>query len=329
VPAVSPQLSRCVVFLYKTVEDAHAGKLEGASGFLAHVPWEDGSGRSHIYVVTNKHNVQRGGLAVRVSKRGPDRGITALMTRRERWMEHPGCDLAVYHIADPPSEWESTSLGVDMFLTFERMFDGLRVLPGDDVVLLSRFVSQEGTQHNTPAVHTGVISMLPWNPVENPETGQKEESFLVETHSHGGYSGSPVIGYMHPNAMTLGVDRSNFQPPEGFVYLLGMLWGHINLKERVKNKKGEFTGDHVSIRSGLAGVVPAWQIVRLLETSDAIDVRKGAERMVNEEQAVPEPEVVVDFQETESDSPTRDLLGKLMKVPKVEADEVHRSHDQS
>src|SRR6516165_10822570 len=68
---------------------------------------------------------------------------------------------------------------------------GDNIGPGDEVVLIGRFINQEGKERNVPTVRFGHIAQMPIEPIEY--NGQLQESFLCEIKSIGGFSGSPVF----------------------------------------------------------------------------------------------------------------------------------------
>ena len=70
----------------------------------------------------------------------------------------------------------------------------------------------------------------------------------------------------------------------------------------------------IEFGSGILTVVPAWKLAALLNRED---VRAARE-------AVPDDAMIEDLAGDDSVDPTADLMGKLLQVPKDEADEVHR-----
>ncbi|MDQ3426963.1 MAG: hypothetical protein M3477_03960, partial [Gemmatimonadota bacterium] len=125
--------------------------------------------------------------------------------------------------------------------------------------------------------------------------GIKQESFLVETRSLGGYSGSPVFLRI-PHTSVRPSDRRAPQPKtlleeafplhgEGGPWLLGLDYGHLPLIERVRSKTDEEpvpSGEFVRSNSGVMGVVPAWRLLDLLNMPEVVQVRDKHEREIAE-----------------------------------------------
>jgi hypothetical protein len=83
----------------------------------------------------------------------------------------------------------------------------------------------------------------------------------------------------------------------------------------------------------VAGVVPSWAIVDLIYGEEAMKKSKQAEERRRKEglaaaQAMGPTEAVTDEEgQTEFDQ-TANFMGKLLGVPKDEADRVHRGHKE-
>ena len=74
-------------------------------------------------------------------------------------------------------------------------------------------------------------------------------------------------------------------------------------------------------------VAPAWKLQDFLDRPEVVQMRQQREREWAES-ARREPVAVLDAAADQPDSPdaTADLMGRLVRVPKEEADEVHRGH---
>jgi hypothetical protein len=116
--------------------------------------------------------------------------------------------------------------------------------------------------------------------------------------------------------------------------IMGVLWGHVNTPQPVidPNIEGDdkTTDNFVWLETMIGGVVPAWEIMGLINSDRAVQQRIEHEDQMREAKkaaakALPESEAVLDYEEG-LESPTADLMGNLLKVPKGEADEVHEGH---
>jgi hypothetical protein len=322
VPRVSDRFLASVIFLYSSEEDAQRGPgAGGGSGFIIGVKYVAPVRRWHYYLVTNKHVVERGGLWARVGTYPGS--VETHETALDDWERDQQADVAVCRF-EPPEEWNFACVASTTLLTAQQISEwGIGV--GDDVFVSARLLGFEGHLLNTPVLHTGAIAMMSGDPVTNPETGQQERGYLVEIHSRGGFSGSPVFGFLSPKQYQLGgPPREEF----GEVgYLLGIIWANISEKYPVLSKDSKPTGEHVWIPRGVAGVIPAARIQRLLDRDRFALQRPIDERTWMDQH--PEPESGIELlhgdDETTPDH-TADLLGKLLQVPKDEADEAHRRH---
>jgi hypothetical protein len=168
-----------------------------------------------------------------------------------------------------------------LFLT-QQAIEEHNIGPGDDVFMVGRFVTHDGRQRNTPSLRFGDISMMPRGPVMHPR-GYTVESFLVETRSLSGYSGSPVCVSVPKNILRPARERGTYSPREGGFWLLGVDWGHIPIYENVleKNREDEIPeGWVVESNSGQMAVAPAWKLKELLDMEELAVVRRNVDYAV-------------------------------------------------
>ncbi len=176
---------------------------------------------------------------------------------------------------------------------------------GDDVFMIGLFIDHDGATTNVPSARFGNISMLP-NPkatIEQP-TNYQGESYVVDMHSRTGFSGSPV--YVYRGSDLTEIWGSPFEALEvdnwatAFEYggrrprlrgrirarrlfqLLGIHWAQFpeefelrgipKLKE--SRRRGLIVdGPHVVGMSGMTCVIPAWQILEVLNMPELKDLR--------------------------------------------------------
>jgi hypothetical protein len=327
-PRVSDRFLASVVFLYKSKDAAEKGfGSGGGSGFIIGVAYEAPADRYHYYLVTNKHVISRGGLWVRINVGDLTFARMAVHeTTPAMWDPfHPDSDLAVCQF-NPPEEWNFACITSTTLITADQIKDwGIGV--GDEVFVPARLLGFEGELMNTPVLHTGAVSMMAGDPIKNQDTSQLERGYLVEVHSRGGFSGSPVIGMISPKQVQFG------GPPRGELgeigYLLGVVWSNLSEKYPVLSKDGNQTGEYVWIPRGLTGVVPASAIADMLNQTKFRQQRETDEGKWMETHPEPETRVEPLHGEVETSlGATAGLMGKLLAVPKDEADEVHRGHQE-
>ena len=198
-PRIHNQFLECSVYLYPSKEAAEKGERAGGSGFLISIKAAV-EGWTHIYAVTNSHVIREGNSPViRLNTQSGETDV--LEYEQDAWIHHPdGDDIAVCPLDFPAAQFVVRFIDRDkVFVTPNRIrfFD---IDIGDGTFMVGRFSNHEGKQRNTPSVRFGNIAMMPDEPIKHPR-GHMQESFLIESRSIGGYSGSPVFVHI-PNYET-------------------------------------------------------------------------------------------------------------------------------
>jgi hypothetical protein len=92
-PRISEEFLDCVVYLYRDEQRAFAGEAAGGTGFIFGIPLEGFPNAASMFVVTNKHIIERG-RAVRLNTVGGD--IDVVEIDASNWITHPeGDDHAI------------------------------------------------------------------------------------------------------------------------------------------------------------------------------------------------------------------------------------------
>jgi hypothetical protein len=341
VPFVHPSLLGSSIFLYGSEDDARAGANWGGSGVLVGIRSKANPSRTHLYAVTNDHVVtQAGCTVVRLVKRD---GEPYVLPDGE-WVPHPdGDDLAIRPLgAVADNEYWYVNAGL---LLMPRDLGPKAVGPGDDCLMVGRYINQEFEQFDRPVVRFGNLAMLP-ELVHQRERSFDQESFLVDMRSHAGFSGSPVFVYYEDlgwrdlpelveppktgdafkdlqaetEALKERVAGRHLSGVMGKHWLLGIEWGHLPVWGDVHDGTGPFARMQVS--SGMAGVVPAWKLVELLFQKGVEMARDKAEEQLSEKD---EGAAVLDASEPDEFAQFEDLTRKLVQVPKRELDEKRRA----
>lgn len=327
-----------IVYIYPAEDLAKAGEPYGGTGFLMSVDPSPGlpPAAGHLYVVTNDHVIEPDGGWVRYNRK--EGGVHVHYIGREGWFAHPdGDDLALAPVG-PSGVLQTSNVPYSMAITPD-LFDEQQLGPGDEAFFIGRFVNRDGKSSNTPTARFGAIARVRGDPIFQRERGFRQESILVECHSLSGFSGSPVFAYRSANIRSGDQIRDMLQrddtnlwiaPQYARIYLLGIDWGSDPWMADVRDKTtDEPVGNgYVRASSGMALVVPAWRLRGVLDHPDLVEIRRVREKMwrdmedsgekaLMDKSAVPAPDEVMT---------TGDLLGKLLQVPKEEADQVHRSH---
>lgn len=304
-PRIPENILECSVYFYPERTDAEQGVGNGGSGFLLGVPggyeepvqpdsyeerttltirlgktprviWgpdRELTDRYHLYLVTNRHVASGVGYARITTANG---GTTIVPLPKDGWIFHPDLDeIAVYPVN---SRYDySRAVTFEILLT-KQLVRELWVGPGDDVLMVGRFVNHEGRQRNLPSVRFGHIAIMPDEKERiRSHNGLLLEGYLVEASSFSGYSGSPVFLYTPPWELPnfLGHDpnpRSRMaEIDQGFLWLLGVNWGHLPITLDAVTSGGE--NMTVELNAGMMCVVPAWKLLEVLNLPELQDQR--------------------------------------------------------
>jgi hypothetical protein len=164
--------------------------------------------------------------------------------------------------------------------------------------MVGRFINHEGKQQNRPTLRYGHIAMMPSEPIEDAKSGIKQESYLVECRSMGGYSGSPVFVMVMNQAMARRRQTSFANLIPRGPWLLGINWCHLHYASPIKSRSvdGEASmvmtsppiienDEYVLSNSGMAGVVPVTKLIELLDSDEVIALRQKDEEAVRKKLA--------------------------------------------
>ena len=155
-------------------------------------------------------------------------------------------------------------------LATEKFIHDENIGPGDEVVLIGRFINIEGKERNIPSVRFGHISQMPIEPLEYE--GKSQESFLCEIKSIGGFSGSPV--FLAPVSDTGRPEGSKFVDEARFWESIGATFKTLNIRLTIMAMKFRIL---VLTNTGMMGVVPAWKLDGLLDFPREKELRDMAE----------------------------------------------------
>ncbi len=278
----------CVMYVYPSADDARGGERLGGSGFLVGVELPLCQLRQ-VYAVTAWHvirGMETPVLRVNKIKNSPtDSEFDCLDTGE--WVHSAEDDIAVtaMNIA-----WENYGY----FVVDEKEFVDIRkavyIGPGDEVFMVGRFINLEGEQRNTPTARFGNIAMLP----------DEENVYLVEHHSLPGYSGSPVFvrvdtdqrggKYASIHNLTDGYSAAKRDDLPRFYgpWLLGVDSFHIQDWLPVYDAKQDTSiaspKRWIRANSGMAGIVPAWKVLELLNCEKLVKQRESDDNKIKEYQ---------------------------------------------
>jgi len=281
-PRIDLSVLNCAVYLYASAQDAKQGEKSGGSGFLVGVRYEGGG---FIYAVTNSHVIREGKAPIVRLNKEKDVPYIGEYTQ-DMWIHHPdGDDLAIVPLDVEAVRARLNFVSTEIFITKD-IIQKERIGAGDDVFMVGRFIGYDGKQQNEPTVRFGNLSISSPVPITHPR-GSKQESFLIETRSLAGYSGSPVFVHILPMSLRAPsggwakLQDRNWEDNNPYMYrgpwLLGVDWGHKHYMETVREKNGEdeiAEGWKVPVNSGITCVVPAWKLLELLNIDEVAQARE-------------------------------------------------------
>lgn len=318
----------CVIYIYKSEHDARAGEQIGGSGFLVMYRFEKNPSHYAVYAVTNNHVINKCSDTVAIRINTIAGGWDVIATRPEDWIRHQNAaDIRAIPIK-PSLTRECSMIPTTGFLSKERM-DAWNIGLGDETFMVGRFVNHEGRQRNTPSLRFGNIAMMPTEPIKD-RYGIDQESFLVECRSIPGYSGSPVFvtlrqpegaprseayGPYGPLQQTTYLHAQQGVDPRG-PWLLGVDWCHLSHEEPIFDVQGRdrVKRDDIVAQSNtaMAGVVPAWLLLELLNDEDFMRQREEEDRVITANNKRHHRGIVEDFAD---DSPTSQKTDAGAKIP--------------
>jgi hypothetical protein len=309
---------------------------------LVGIPSKANPSRTHHYAVSNDHVIQSCPVIRFVDVHGKS---YVLDGTADDWDSHPdGDDIAICSLG-ANAGGQVWCVGNDLLLSEADLNPEDRpyqVHPGDDCLMVGRFINHELRQFDRPVLRFGNLAALPEH-VHQHERSFEQESFLVDMRSHAGFSGSPVFVYYeepgwrrlpplaevpktddpvkdaqnHVKALeqrTAGRDVSGVMSK---TWLLGIDWGHLPVWDDVYDDDKLKIG-RMRVSTGMAGVVPAWKLADLLNSKGASMARdKAEERLAKKDEGAAE----LDASKRDEFTEFEDLTRKLVQVPKREIDE--------
>jgi len=358
VPYVPTYLLGSSIFLYGSESDAGAGANWGGSGVLVGVPSQANPSRAHLYALTNDHVADRCPV-VRLVKRNGDPFV--LPGSQSDWEPHPeGDDIAIRSLG-AVATGEYWYIEDHLLLTQADLSPEERlrqISPGDDCLMVGRYINQEFRQFDRPAVRFGNLAMLP-ELVYQDKRSFEQESFLVDMRSHAGFSGSPVFVYYEAQGY-----RSFTWPPEPTYPPEPPESAEPKEQIEIFQERGRLAAEHAKaigeaasqvdesglvgktwllgidwghlpvwddvydahgkkigrmrVSTGMAGVVPAWKLTELLNEKGIAMARDRTEKQLAE---IDEGAAVLDMSQPDEFAQFEDLTRKLVQVPKKELDE--------
>ena len=249
------RMLRSVVYMTYPLTDEST-----STGFLLKKPCSKFEGRSHAFVVTNRHVVEKEDetTAPTAIKLNTASGKTlSLPFVFADWHLSDENDLAVLPLlGSTEAPGHLLSAVSSNYLLTEELLSEFGVGAGTEVFFTGRFAQHEGSPLNTPVARFGHISLFPETKVEN------EGVYLIEGLAIKGFSGSPVWAYHRPGNHFKDpknpTDSAKDMPPR----LLGIVKAHWD-EGNQKKKKGK--KEDKAYNYGMLAVVPAHAISEFIK----------------------------------------------------------------
>jgi len=299
-----------VFYLYRSQEAASSTENAGGTGFLVSIKSEEHPEVQYVYAITNKHVIvdkdeKERAPVIRLNTKMGNHEILA--GTKENWLLSEDQDLAITAIGLNANVHKFKTIPTAMFLVQEKE-EYKEVGAGSDLFFVGRYTWHQGTEKNIPTVRFGTIAMMPYEPIYYAEYGVHYTNYLCEARSIRGFSGSPTFMYIPPFArrvngnMTSGTD----------IFFLGVVSSSFPQKEYIKDGNGKPTDMSVQYNSGIMMVIPAWDILNLINSEPLMKTRKKNDEKIAEEKKKQSPEL--DYADVEKDFTKKDFMDTLKKV---------------
>lgn len=229
------------------------------------------------HIVTARHvieDVDGDNVWIRANKH--DGGLYEEKMPKAEWRFHPEAtkknyvDVAVCPSSFPPQLFDYCMLRAgDDDLTDEVIADELIGI-GDVVSFPGLYTNHYGAARNIPVLRQGIISSMRVEPCNTLSFGFID-GYLIEAHSIGGSSGSPVFVMIPP---------LRFVPNEGprntkkRFYLMGVLVGHWTMQNPEDAIIEEENGVTEHMNTGIGIVIPIQRVNEVLNDGDLVGLRK-------------------------------------------------------
>jgi hypothetical protein len=290
--AIPPDQLQAVAFLCEErVVNHKQQRIPIATVFFVAVP--EGSDSEFLYAVTARHSLEdsRGNLFLRVNKKGGR--FHDIKANRDDWKPHKDSDVTAIPFAPASSQypdleyrtiplWCFVGPGPNYVYTGPPLSEPHSLQPtiGHDVYFLGLFSQDWGVERNLPIARFGHISRMPDKlklPRDRGTSSFETVAYLIESHSWGGQSGSPVF-FMYPMTAqkTISANGGNTTMVVigNCVGLLGLVSAHYTIPTKAK-VTGDVLGKiETELNSGIMVVTAANAVYQLLMREDLLEDRQ-------------------------------------------------------
>jgi len=276
------RIKRLVVFFHTPYQQNGQNRTWDGTGFFIFEPDSRLKDRGIVWLITNKHMI-RSPVGPYFDKVGVRLNTKAPMPNGNQFIEGPlqvmdaagnlywcvdsdddTVDLALLQLSPPEEQIDAAWFPTELFATAD-VFKKLRINENDEVLFAGLFTGYRGSKRNFPIVRHGKLALVTDEriPIDSRNPNLTVSLILAEVTSFGGNSGSPVFlrvgGIREGAAITIA----------GYSYYrLGVMQGFFSEGTDLALDVTTLHGT-VSQNSGIAGVVPAEKILRILSSPRA------------------------------------------------------------
>lgn len=189
-PKIPQAVIKSVFYLYRSREDAIAGKNPAGTGFIVQ---SDGNANGYpsdygvYFGVTNWHVAVRDGAST-IRLNTLDGGTDVIEFGPEEWQFIPGkYDVAAIPLKLDANVHDVAAISEYMFADEPSHGRGASIGVGEDAFMIGLFLDHDGVSINIPSARFGNVSMLPNSKatIRQP-TSYDGESYVVDMHSRTG-----------------------------------------------------------------------------------------------------------------------------------------------
>ncbi len=252
------------------------------------------------HVVTARHNIEAierelselqvpaedAQIALRVNKVGG--GVDYVYSRPDEWHFHPDATSYVDVAVMPTQDLEPSVPGEQLDVTTiydsgwadEKSIALFDIMCGAPTITIGLFTSHFGEAHNVPIVRCGSIALMhdPRNMIKTRRGYM--DAYLVEMHSLGGLSGSPVLVPAEPTWIA-GGEVKRITPDHRKFCLLGLVHGRYHLEDPndvvldgSNSDEREANESYDQLNAGIAVVVPIDKVAEVINQEKLVKKRQ-------------------------------------------------------
>lgn len=262
---VPQQILDCIGYISRKKKGG-GYKIFGTAFFVSVPSATDIDSKFH-YLITAKHlvddtNAEQGELHVRLNT--SDGGAEHVRLNGEWSFPQDGqrfdTDAAVIRFIPKRDYFVYKPIPIEGFLghpDFRIPPKRASVGVGDDLMIMGLFIGHHGKSRNIPIVRFGTIAAMPGELLESTYSKKPHQSYVIESRSLGGLSGSPVFLIVEPPE---GMESRERPHDYAVLGLIRSYWYYdIESAKTVEDKREKF-----EVNAGISAVTPSQKILEIV-----------------------------------------------------------------